>query len=46
VTLHALCTWADVVAEARQRESFDARTLAGVEAFLADPRAWQKARTA
>lgn len=46
VTLHALCTWADVIAEARRRQSFDAETLAGVEAFLADPRSWQKARTA
>jgi orotate phosphoribosyltransferase len=43
VRLHALCTWADVVAEARRRESFDAATLAGVEAFLAGPRDWQAA---
>ena len=46
VALHALCTWADVVAEARRRESFESDTLAEVESFLADPRAWQKARTA
>ncbi len=46
VALHALCTWADVIAEARRRESFDAATLAGVEAFLADPRGWQAARSA
>jgi orotate phosphoribosyltransferase len=46
VSLHALCNWADVLAEARRRESFDAQTLAGVETFLTDPRAWQKSRTA
>jgi orotate phosphoribosyltransferase len=46
ITLHALCTWRDVVDEAKRRESFDAQTLAGVETFLADPRAWQAARRA
>lgn len=44
ITLHHLCTWADVVAVARERAAFDAETLAEVEAFLADPRAWQAAR--
>lgn len=43
VTLHALCTWWDVLAEARAQASFDARTLATVEAFLGDPRKWQAA---
>lgn len=43
VTLHALCTWWDVLAEARAQASFDARTLATVEAFLNDPRKWQAA---
>ena len=46
VRLHALCTWADVMAEARRRQSFDVETLDSVQAFLADPRAWQEARTA
>jgi orotate phosphoribosyltransferase len=46
VRLHALCTWADVIAEARRRGSFDDGTLARVESFLGDPRAWQEARTA
>ena len=46
IALHALCTWADVIAEARMRQSFDAATLEGVEAFLADPRAWQATRSA
>jgi orotate phosphoribosyltransferase len=42
--LHALCTWWDVLAEARAQGAFDAATLAEVEAFLHDPRAWQAAR--
>ncbi|NCQ23232.1 MAG: orotate phosphoribosyltransferase [Roseovarius sp.] len=41
VTLHALCTWWDVLAEARAQASFDTPTLATVEAFLTDPRKWQ-----
>ena len=43
VTLHALATWWDVLAEAKRQNSFDAETLAGVEAFLNDPRGWQAA---
>jgi len=43
VQLHHLCTWWDVLAEARAQACFDAETLAGVEAFLNDPRAWQLA---
>ncbi|MCO6382424.1 MAG: orotate phosphoribosyltransferase [Vannielia sp.] len=42
VTLHHLCTWWDVLAVARERGSFDAETLDGVEAFLNDPEAWRK----
>lgn len=44
VRLHHLCTWADVLAEARAQEAFDATTLDGVAAFLGDPRGWQAAR--
>ncbi|MBM9594333.1 orotate phosphoribosyltransferase [Roseitranquillus sediminis] len=44
VTLHALCTWRDVLVEAEARQAFDAETLAGVRAFLDDPRGWQKAQ--
>ena len=44
VALHYLCTWRDVLAEARAQGSFDASTLDGVESFLDDPRAWQAAR--
>jgi orotate phosphoribosyltransferase len=44
VRLHALCTWWDVLAEARASTAFDAATLDGVEAFLRAPREWQEAR--
>ena len=43
VSLHHLCTWWDVLAEARAQAAFDAPTLAEVETFLSDPRAWQAA---
>lgn len=41
VELHHLCTWWDVLAEAKSSRSFDIATLAEVETFLNDPRAWQ-----
>ncbi len=44
VALHYLCTWADVLAEARAQGSFAPATLDAVEEFLTDPRAWQAAR--
>ena len=44
VALHSLCTWWDVLAEARAQGSFDDETLAGVEEFLNAPRKWQDAR--
>jgi len=44
VVLHHLCTWWDVLAEARAQSAFDAATLTEVEAFLTAPRAWQDAR--
>ncbi|MBV7378370.1 orotate phosphoribosyltransferase [Maritimibacter dapengensis] len=43
VQLHALCTWWDVLAEARAQGAFSPETLAEVETFLNDPRAWQDA---
>ena len=43
VTLHHLCTWWDVLEEARAQGSFDQATLSEVEAFLNDPRGWQAA---
>jgi orotate phosphoribosyltransferase len=45
VKLHHLCTWWDVLAEAKAQGSFDATTLAEVESFLQAPRAWQEARS-
>lgn len=44
VALHFLCTWWDVLAEARASDAFDTQTLAEVETFLTNPRAWQAAR--
>ncbi|WP_226780690.1 orotate phosphoribosyltransferase [Oceaniglobus trochenteri] len=44
VQLHHLCTWWDVLAEARRRAAFDDDTLDEVESFLRAPRAWQDAR--
>jgi orotate phosphoribosyltransferase len=44
VRLHHLCTWWDVLAEARESGAFDAATLTEVDAFLTAPRAWQDAR--
>ncbi|MBO6886103.1 MAG: orotate phosphoribosyltransferase [Marivita sp.] len=44
VQLHHLCTWWDVLAEARAQGAFDDATLTEVEAFLKAPRAWQDAR--
>ncbi len=44
VALSHLCTWQDMLAEARAREAFDATTLQEVAAFLDDPRGWQAAR--
>lgn len=42
VALHSLCTWWDVLAEAREQDSFDAASLAEVEKFLQAPRKWQE----
>jgi orotate phosphoribosyltransferase len=43
VALHHLCTWWDVLAEARDQGSINAVTLDQVEEFLRDPRKWQEA---
>ncbi len=45
VKLHSLCTWWDVLAEAKDQKAFDATTLAEVETFLNDPRGWQAANS-
>jgi orotate phosphoribosyltransferase len=44
VTLHHLCTWWDVLAEARAQCAFDSKTLREVEIFLKSPEEWQNAR--
>ncbi len=44
VQLHALCTWWDVLAEAKAQGVFSTAALAEVEAFLNDPRGWQDAK--
>ena len=43
IALHYLSTWWDVLAAAREMNSFDEETLTQVEAFLHDPRGWSKA---
>ncbi|RPE71134.1 orotate phosphoribosyltransferase [Pacificibacter maritimus] len=43
IQLHSLCTWWDVLAEAKLQKAFDAETLAEVEKFLNAPRDWQEA---
>ena len=45
VTLYHLCTWWDVLTEAREQGAFDSATLREVEAFLKSPEAWQDARS-
>ena len=44
VTLHHLCTWWDVLAEARAQGIFHSKTLREVEIFLKSPEEWQEAR--
>ena len=44
VALHALCGWAEVIAEARRSGAFDEATLGEVEAFLAEPDGWRARR--
>ena len=44
ITLHHLCTWAEVLAEARATKAFDPATLSEVESYFADPIAWSAAR--
>ncbi|MFK7877824.1 MAG: orotate phosphoribosyltransferase [Paracoccaceae bacterium] len=43
ITLHHLCTWWDVLEQAKQSDAFSRENLDGVEAFLNDPRGWQEA---
>lgn len=43
VTHHALATWWDVLAAAKESGSFDAAKLSEVETFMHDPVGWSKA---
>ena len=40
--LHYLCTWWDVLAVAKKRNTFDKKTIEDVENFLREPRLWQE----
>jgi orotate phosphoribosyltransferase len=42
LNLHALATWQDVLAAARQRQLFSASILAEVEKFLQNPAEWSR----
>lgn len=42
LTLHALCTWRDVLEVARENRTFDEETLSSVEMFLNDPEGWEE----
>ncbi len=44
VELHHLCTWWDVLAEAKAQCAFNEATLSEVESFLNAPKAWQESR--
>ncbi len=44
VTLHYLCTWADVLKVAEEGQYFDEAAIEGVRAFLADPVGWSVAQ--
>lgn len=45
IQLHALTTWWDVLAVAKDMDYFDKATLRDVEAFLNDPAGWQAAKS-
>jgi len=42
IQLHHLCTWWDVLAEAKSGNHFDTKTIEGVTEFLEAPREWQE----
>ena len=44
VALHALCTWADVIEEARRTGAVEPAALAEAEGYLADPDVWRRSR--
>jgi len=44
ISLHHLCTWWDVLEEAKSSGAFDENTLIEVETFLTAPQAWRDAQ--
>jgi orotate phosphoribosyltransferase len=42
IKLHYLCTWWDILTEAKKQKIFDEHTLFEVNSFLNSPEAWQK----
>lgn len=44
ISLHHLCTWWDVLEEAKTSGAFDENTLIEVETFLTAPQAWRDAQ--
>ena len=42
IKMHYLCTWWDILAEAKKQKIFDEHTLFEVNSFLDSPEAWQK----
>ena len=42
--LHFLCSWWDILEEAKLQKSFSANTINEVEKFLNSPREWQNKR--
>jgi|TARA_B110000093_G_scaffold181682_1_gene226344 orotate phosphoribosyltransferase len=45
IKLHSLCTWWDILTEAKKQKIFDEHTLFEVNSFLNSPEAWQKKYT-
>ncbi|HEY8189257.1 MAG TPA: orotate phosphoribosyltransferase [Micavibrio sp.] len=43
IKLHALCTWWDVLAAAKDGKYFDPETLKSVETYLSNPQEWAQA---
>lgn len=43
IHLHYLCSWWDILEEAKEKKIFDNKILSAVEQFLHDPHSWQDA---
>jgi len=42
INLHALCTWWDILAVAKEENIFDDETIESVRSFLKEPDAWSE----